>query len=701
MAPLPQHADRNNKGSRGPVGKVTTDPRFTHVQNDPRFRRPKKTQAKVKVDKRFAHMINDKAFIETTKVDRYGRISEDGRAKAYLNRTYDFGSESGDDDDEEEEEEEGSQQDDSDGEDEGKDASQSDDESSEDESSEDDEGATAVDRARGRGVASDESSDSDRDSDISDVEWGKLGGAQGEGLSDLDEDPDEIPRGDETKRFACINMDWDHVRAVDLLAVFNGFTPEGGSVISVRIYTSDFGKEQMAREELEGPPPEMFKRPGAKQSNEGSDDDSDASDNEVNELISEQVRDTEDIDQVALRRYEIQKLRYYFAIVECDSVDTAKAVCQQCDGSEYEASANFFDLRFVPDEMAFGDTPKDEAMHVPEKYQPLEFVTQALKNSKAEISWDADAPTRSVITRRNLTHEDIDNLDFDSLLASASSESDGSNSDSGELARKRSLLLGGASKANDSDDEDEDGDTIGDMEITFTPGLSESASARINAGGEDEDAEGGSARSKETPMERFHRVKKERRERWKEIQRSKKPGSKGKRANDDDNLVSDNELDPSVAGDAFFTYGDDETDGRLAASARSSGKKNKNKDGKRSSVTETKAERRKRLEAQDKERAQLELLLDGTEAGRKHFDMAEIVKAEKNRGKKNVKRGRGKKANDADHDDFKLDTADPRFGALYESHNFAIDPNNPNFKKTKAMNDLLGESRKRRKHLHS
>ncbi|KAJ2654632.1 hypothetical protein GGH99_007295, partial [Coemansia sp. RSA 1285] len=82
MAPLPQHADRNNKGSRGPVGKVTTDPRFTHVQNDPRFRRPKKTQAKVKVDKRFAHMINDKAFIETTKVDRYGRISEDGRAKA-------------------------------------------------------------------------------------------------------------------------------------------------------------------------------------------------------------------------------------------------------------------------------------------------------------------------------------------------------------------------------------------------------------------------------------------------------------------------------------------------------------------------------------------------------------------------------------------------------------------------------------------
>ncbi|KAJ2811979.1 pre-rRNA-processing protein esf1, partial [Coemansia sp. 'formosensis'] len=48
-------------------------------------------------------------------------------------------------------------------------------------------------------------------------------------------------------------------------------------------------------------------------------------------------------------------------------------------------------------------------------------------------------------------------------------------------------------------------------------------------------------------------------------------------------------------------------------------------------------------------------------------------------------------------DDFKLNTSDPRFGALFESHNFALDPNNPNFKKTKAMKELLNESRKRRK----
>ncbi|KAJ2546699.1 pre-rRNA-processing protein esf1 [Coemansia sp. RSA 1933] len=668
MTPPQQKSNDASSSSR----QVTSDPRFSHVQNDPRFSRPKKAQSKVKLDKRFAHMIKDKAFTESTKVDRYGRATDDNRAKAYLNRTYDFSGES---------EEEGS-------EDQGEEskAKHKVDDGSEDESSEeedDDESDAAVDRARGHGVDSDESSDSELDSDISDVEWGKIGGMNDEGLSDLDEDPDDIPRGDETKRFACINMDWNNVRAVDLLAVFSGFTPDGGSVIAVKVYPSEFGKEQMAKEETEGPPREMFKRPTEKAS--AKLDEEEDSDDEKNELINEQVQEEEEIDHVAMRRYEIQKMRYYFAIVECDSVETAKAICTLCDGSEYESSANFFDLRYVPDEMAFDDAPRDEAMHVPEKYKPLDFVTHALMNSKAEISWDADAPSRSVITRRNLTHDDIDNLDFDNLLASASS-SGGSDDDSdneAELARKRNLLLMGASK---DSDEDEDNDAnIGDMQITFTPGLSESASARIDA---DQDDDSATRRSKETPIERFHRVKKERRDRWKEIQKSKKPGNKGKRADDNDNLISDNEYRPTVAGDAFFTLSDDERDGK----ARSSSNNSKNK-----RVTESKSERKKRLEARDKERAELELLLDGPEAGRKHFDISEIVKAEKNKGRKGK---RGKMANDV-QDDFKLDTSDPRFGALYESHNFALDPNNPNFKKTKAMKDLLNESRKRRKHVHS
>ncbi|KAJ2815441.1 hypothetical protein IWW50_006828, partial [Coemansia erecta] len=75
-------APRGNKRDDRPVKRVTEDKRFSHVQDDPRFARPKKSHTKVKVDKRFSRMIDDADFTETTKVDRYGRVQEDNRAKA-------------------------------------------------------------------------------------------------------------------------------------------------------------------------------------------------------------------------------------------------------------------------------------------------------------------------------------------------------------------------------------------------------------------------------------------------------------------------------------------------------------------------------------------------------------------------------------------------------------------------------------------
>ena len=43
---------------------------------------------------------------------------------------------------------------------------------------------------------------------------------------------------------------------------------------------------------------------------------------------------------------------------------------------EYEASANFFDLRFIPDETSFeGGTPRDECTQSPVEYKPNESVT--------------------------------------------------------------------------------------------------------------------------------------------------------------------------------------------------------------------------------------------------------------------------------------------------------------------------------------
>jgi hypothetical protein len=127
-----------------------------------------------------------------------------------------------------------------------------------------------------------------------------------------------------TNRLAVVNLDWDHVRAVHLYRIFSSLVSSialplsssvnrekkknrgdsnssvvRGRVLSVRVYPSDFGRERLAREEKEGPPPELFKR-----TKEIIDED------EVNERTVYDVGDEQEFDEDALRKYQLERLRY-------------------------------------------------------------------------------------------------------------------------------------------------------------------------------------------------------------------------------------------------------------------------------------------------------------------------------------------------------------------------------------------------------
>ena len=74
-------------------------------------------------------------------------------------------------------------------------------------------------------------------------------------------------------------------------------------------------------------------------------------------------------DPALVRSYELNKLKYYYAVAECDSSETAAAVYAMADGMEFGDSSNFLDLRFVPPGTVLKNAPRDVSQAVPEDYE--------------------------------------------------------------------------------------------------------------------------------------------------------------------------------------------------------------------------------------------------------------------------------------------------------------------------------------------
>ncbi|EGV99990.1 ESF1 homolog isoform X2 [Cricetulus griseus] len=96
----------------------------------------------------------------------------------------------------------------------------------------------------------------------------------------------------------------------------------------------------------------------------------------------------------------------------------------------------------------------------------------------------------------------------------------------------------------------------------------------------------------------------------------------------------------------------------------------------------------------EKQKAEMALLvMDEEEDSKKHFNYDKIVEHQ-NLSKKKKKQLMKKK--ELLEDDFEVNVNDSRFQAMYTSHLFNLDPSDPNFKKTKAMEKILEEKARQR-----
>ncbi|KAG5465241.1 hypothetical protein LSCM4_00695 [Leishmania orientalis] len=228
--------------------------------------------------------------------------------------------------------------------------------------------------------------------------------------------PDEVEFIEARRRVAIVNCDWDHVRAVDLYTILFHALPLGGQLLDVSIYKSEFGKRMMEHERMHGPDlwvhdgdadvavhgkegaeevggsamPEVEELPEDVSEDAFSEPRSDGWTDDDPKMMMEQGEDGEWFSDGKYRRYEMNRMKYYYAVATFDSANTAAVVYNELDGMDIEASGVVLDLRYIDDDETFED-PVSRADRIPANFKPLaSFKMSAMSQSKFRISWDQD-----------------------------------------------------------------------------------------------------------------------------------------------------------------------------------------------------------------------------------------------------------------------------------------------------------------------
>ncbi|XP_051192408.1 uncharacterized protein [Lolium perenne] len=634
--------------------RAMDDERFKAARTDPRFRPMQRKELKVALDSRFTPILTDPMFdYSEAPVDKRGRCRKKSAMKNPMLRYY-LNQEEGNEKDKEKTTEQE------------KLIREEEDHELEEEDELDEE----------------ESSSSDKEDDHDQY---SVGSDLAHYLMARHDDTPMIDKG--THRLAVVNMDWDHIKAVDLYMVMTSCMPKGGRLLSVSIYPTEFGLKCMDIETTQGPSA-LVGPDGDDDGGGGGEDDSNDDEEDDDDVGEEDSYIDSETENSKLRTYELNRLRYYYAVVVCDSSATADHLYTTLDGTEFLKTANVFDLRFICDSSEFKYPARDVATEAPLSYKEPVFETCALQHTKVKPTWDDDEPERKILRQKFKDKFD----DLGKYIASGESASEDDSDDeylpNGVAKRKLTNVERLALLQGNKSDEEQIGDQ--DMEITFNMKL-EDLSKRILE-----------RKSIETKT-----VWEMNQEKMKEKRKARKRWSK------DDDDYSDQD-----SADDFLD--DEKSDEEVKPMKKPKLKaKGKGKDKSRDVATEEKHKARKRssknvLGVKPTKKEKVNAKGKGKDTLREEHYEAQATKEELEllvaasedvaNGAKgyNIKHKskKGKKGKDSVEDKLsQIDLSkDERFSPMFTSHLYALDPTDPRYKRS-ATSLMLKQAGKKGAHV--
>lgn len=435
---------------------IIEDDRFKVVHFDPRFAKISKKKLKLKIDNRFKSMMTDSRFGVSTAVDKYGRKLAAPKKNKELEEFYEV-----EDEDEEAENGDDDVQLDAD-DDEANDEQIDEDEQvdGEEEQAPKAKGKKQKNKGEKRGKKKNGQpkppSYYDKEGNF---QWNAVSSSEDEEemnkrlellnesdeydedvLRELDEnqgqykwssDEDEaIPKTEPTSRLALVNYDWMNINAQSIMLTLSSFVPKNGFIKKVSVHPSLFGLERMKQEQAYGPTA-IWKKSNKQEKEEVEEEEDEKEKASKLEQSIVEAKDEwivsenkeGDIDPEKLRQYERDRLRYYFAIIECDSVATADKIYEECNKYEFEKTAIKIDLRFVPKTEKITTDPTEVCTEVPSKGKVANFLNRAVQHTNVKLTWEEPDYKRYEVFTKDLKDEDYDKVDVDEYLGELS-ESD-------------------------------------------------------------------------------------------------------------------------------------------------------------------------------------------------------------------------------------------------------------------------------------